>query len=25
MHSLMDEVTYTSRPEGNHWALVKHL
>ena len=25
MRSLMDEVTYTSRPEGNHWALVKHL
>ncbi|MEO7909887.1 MAG: ATP-binding protein [Roseiflexaceae bacterium] len=25
MHSLMDEVTYTSRPEGNHWTLVKHL
>ena len=22
---LMDEVTYMSRPEGNHWALVKHL
>ena len=25
MRSLMDEVTYTSRPEGNHWSLVKHL
>ena len=25
MRSLMDEMTYTSRPEGNHWALVKHL
>ena len=25
MRSLMDEVAYTSRPEGNHWALVKHL
>ena len=25
MRSLMDEVTYTARPEGNHWALVKHL
>ena len=25
MRSLMDEVTYTSRPEGNHWVLVKHL
>lgn len=25
MHSLMDEVTYTSRPDGNHWALVKYL
>lgn len=25
MHSLMDEVTYTSRSEGNHWALVKYL
>jgi serine/threonine-protein kinase RsbW len=25
IRSLMDEVTYTSRPEGNHWALVKHL
>ena len=25
MRSLMDEVTYTSQPEGNHWALVKHL
>ena len=25
MRSLMDEVTYTSRPEGNHWELVKHL
>jgi len=25
MRSLMDEVSYTSQPEGNHWALVKHL
>ena len=25
MRSLMDEVTYASQPEGNHWALVKHL
>ena len=25
MRSLMDKVTYTSRPEGNHWELVKHL
>ena len=25
MRSLMDEVTYTSRPEGNQWLLVKHL
>ena len=25
VHSLMDEVTYTALPEGNHWRLVKHL
>ena len=25
MRSLMDEVTYTSRSEGNYWSLVKHL
>jgi serine/threonine-protein kinase RsbW len=25
MRSLMDEVTYTSQPEGNYWVLVKHL
>jgi serine/threonine-protein kinase RsbW len=25
MRSLMDEVTYTSQPEGNYWLLVKHL
>ena len=25
MRSLMDEVRYISRPEGNHWSLVKHL
>src|SRR3954462_15435090 len=24
MGNLMDEVTFKSRPEGNHWALVKH-
>ena len=25
MRSLVDEVTYVPRPEGNHWSLVKHL
>jgi serine/threonine-protein kinase RsbW len=25
MRSLMDEVSYISQPEGNHWSLVKHL
>ena len=25
IRSLMDEVTYTSQPEGNHWVLTKHL
>jgi serine/threonine-protein kinase RsbW len=25
IRSLMDEVTYTPRPEGNYWELVKHL
>ncbi|MEM8532928.1 MAG: ATP-binding protein [Chloroflexota bacterium] len=25
VHSLMDEVSYTCLPEGNHWRLVKHV
>jgi serine/threonine-protein kinase RsbW len=25
MRSLMDEVSYISQPDGNHWSLVKHL
>jgi serine/threonine-protein kinase RsbW len=25
MRRLMDEVIYTSQPEGNHWVLTKHL